>query len=120
MSTLPSPHGPAPSAESDRTALNLAREGACRFTDPELFFPPDAFAPTHPRVRAAKKICDGCPVARQCLELALRHKETHGIWGGMTSVERRHLMRRPGPRRATVPGRSVTGTRRTEPLRSVA
>ena len=27
-------------------------------------------------------ICDSCPVKSKCLEDALNHKETYGVWGG--------------------------------------
>ncbi len=40
----------------------------------------------------AKGICLGCPVQRECLEFALRVHEPHGIWGGLTESERRHLL----------------------------
>jgi WhiB family transcriptional regulator, redox-sensing transcriptional regulator len=35
----------------------------------------------------------GCPVIEQCLRYALRNKEHYGIWGGMTSIERRRYAR---------------------------
>ncbi len=40
----------------------------------------------------AKCICLGCPVRRECLDFAMRVREPHGIWGGMTEAERRHLL----------------------------
>ena len=44
--------------------------------------------------RAAKRICAMCPVAEECLEYALAHKERWGIWGGYSERERRKLERR--------------------------
>ena len=38
--------------------------------------------------RAAKDICEGCPVKDECLEFALRNKIEYGIWGGLTPQER--------------------------------
>ena len=55
----------------------------------------------------ACRLCQGCPVRAQCLELAL-HLEgqgtrsakgySHGVWGGMTADEREPLIaaRKPG------------------------
>lgn len=36
----------------------------------------------------AKRICDGCPVADQCLAYALADPRLHGIWGGTNETER--------------------------------
>jgi WhiB family redox-sensing transcriptional regulator len=69
---------------------------ACRGEDSSLFF-----APNHPetkdekhiREREAKSICAICPVRIECLEYAVRIRETHGIWGGLNELERRLLIR---------------------------
>jgi len=45
-------------------------------------------------IGAAKAICASCPVAVLCGEHALAFNETEGVWGGMTSDERRSLHRR--------------------------
>lgn len=70
-------------------------EAGCQGIDPEVFFP------ERPSDRAleAKAICRGCPVRTQCLEFALATRLDHGVWGGMTEVERRSL-RRSRQRRA--------------------
>ena len=61
---------------------------ACRGIDPELFYiPGDSEAKSAPAVR----VCDGCPVAEQCLGWALKHGEDHGVWGGTTPKQRRAL-----------------------------
>ena len=39
-------------------------------------------------VRVAKAICHACPVREECLDYAVRNLEI-GIWGGMTTDERR-------------------------------
>lgn len=65
--------------------LDWHDDGACRYVDPELFFPdgtPD------PRAIA---ICDGCPVKQTCLDDALPDPQRIGIWGGTTSSERDRL-----------------------------
>lgn len=63
---------------------------ACLHADPELFFPErrDRHAP-----RAAKAVCGGCPVLRECRDYALADETLVGIWGGTTERERRALRR---------------------------
>ena len=39
----------------------------------------------------ARQICAGCPVRQPCLDYALSHGITHGIWGGLTERDRRPL-----------------------------
>lgn len=46
------------------------------------------------KVAVAKRVCDGCPVSPQCLRWALKARERHGVWGGMTPRERDTLLRR--------------------------
>ena len=74
-------------------------KAACRGPESVLFFPPPL--PERREVREgretkAKEICFECPVRRECLEFALRVREHHGIWGGLTEAERRRL---PAPER---------------------
>ncbi|HYZ53175.1 MAG TPA: WhiB family transcriptional regulator [Streptosporangiaceae bacterium] len=68
---------------------------ACRRpdVDPEWFFPVGDTGPALREVAAAKAVCAGCPVARECLDWALRMGEAAGIWGGTTPEERRVLRR---------------------------
>ena len=44
-------------------------------------------------VTEAKKYCGRCPVQKDCLEHALKFEEV-GVWGGMTTTERRKEVRR--------------------------
>ncbi|MFN6547222.1 WhiB family transcriptional regulator [Mycolicibacterium nivoides] len=66
---------------------------ACRGADPTLFFKPD----NEPRARAAhrerlaKQICHTCPVMLACRSHSVHAGESHGIWGGLTAIERRGL-----------------------------
>lgn len=39
----------------------------------------------------AKEICRTCPVKAPCLDYAIRIREHHGIWGGLSEAERRNL-----------------------------
>jgi WhiB family transcriptional regulator, redox-sensing transcriptional regulator len=75
--------------------------GACRETDPELFFPIALEGSAVEEIAAARAICGRCEVRRQCLAYALRTMP-HGIWGGTTREERIALRAavRPGAPRA--------------------
>jgi WhiB family redox-sensing transcriptional regulator len=70
---------------------------ACRGEDSALFFAPNYFERREQkdaREAKAKAICAVCPVRADCLDFALRVRETHGIWGGLNEQERRQLLRR--------------------------
>src|SRR2546429_4670702 len=43
---------------------------ACRSADPELFFPVSAAGPSRVETAAAKAVCAGCDVRRECLAFA--------------------------------------------------
>jgi hypothetical protein len=46
------------------------------------------------QVRSAKDLCNTvCEIRNACLEYALEHNETYGIWGGTSPRERMILMR---------------------------
>lgn len=60
----------------------------CRYGDPELFFPRGDGAPGREQEKAAKKICDRCPVVAECLDWALERRVRYGIWGGKSLEER--------------------------------
>jgi WhiB family redox-sensing transcriptional regulator len=74
---------------------NWRSSGACRSADPDLFFPVSGKGPADKQIARAKMICAGCGVRRECLEFALAHDQTYGIWGGTTVEDRqRHRRRR--------------------------
>lgn len=65
---------------------------------PELYFPEKSTSDLRDsskyddltQAQLAKKNCvQECPVMWECRAYALAHKEIDGIWGGMTSSERR-------------------------------
>jgi len=61
---------------------------ACAETDPELWFPTGGG-----NGRAGKKICGGCPVQAECLQVALETGDVeHGILGGLSPRDRRKLL----------------------------
>ena len=64
------------------------KDAACRGMPPELFFP-DRDEP----IDEALTVCASCPVRMDCLEWALRTREDHGVFGGMSADRRRHLWR---------------------------
>lgn len=67
----------------------------CGQTDPEEFFPVKGGD-----VSLACRICQACGVRLECLEFALTHNETTGVWGGLTDRERRKLKRQRRNQRA--------------------
>ncbi|MXZ67494.1 MAG: WhiB family transcriptional regulator [Acidimicrobiia bacterium] len=66
-------------------------QAACRTTDPGVFFPDPGDVVG---VERARQVCDGCPVATECLSYAVGTNQTEGIWGGTTPGERRRLRQR--------------------------
>lgn len=73
------------------------RGGAqCQGESAGLFFPPsscESREERQAREQAARALCTRCEVREQCLEYALYVQEPHGIWGGLTELERRRLLR---------------------------
>ena len=64
-------------------------DARCTDTDPELWFPElDSVW----RARAAKRICEKCPVKKECLDYALVNRFRDGIWGGLSPTERNRLL----------------------------
>jgi WhiB family redox-sensing transcriptional regulator len=59
---------------------------ACRGADLNVFFPGRGES-----AEPARQICASCPVRQPCLDYALSHGITHGIWGGLTERDRRPL-----------------------------
>ncbi len=70
--------------------------GACRGSNPELFFHPEGERGASRRNRdaTAKAICLRCPVIAQCAAHALAVREPYGVWGGLTEDEREELYAR--------------------------
>ncbi|MFC9557511.1 WhiB family transcriptional regulator [Rhodococcus sp. NPDC056960] len=76
---------PAPSADEWEWQMN----GACRGADSDLFFE----ARTELVEAQAKRICSDCPVLARCRQYAVDASEPHGIWGGLTPLEREKARR---------------------------
>jgi WhiB family transcriptional regulator, redox-sensing transcriptional regulator len=69
--------------------VNWRDGAACREVDWDLFFPVGTAGPALARIAEAKQVCLACPVQAQCLDWALGHSITDGVWGGTTAEERR-------------------------------
>ena len=56
----------------------------------EVFFPEDSPRGSRRQLeQQAKSICGGCPVLDQCRAHAMNTPEAHGVWGALTSAERK-------------------------------
>jgi len=67
---------------------------ACVGTSPDIFFPSPGARLTK---SVALAVCARCPVREPCLQLALDHNETDGIYGGLGPDERAQLLRAAAP-----------------------
>ena len=70
-------------------------QAACRTLPLDVFFPP-----AEQEADVAKTVCSACLVKDPCLEAAIAAGERFGIWGGLTSDERRTLIARRRARAA--------------------
>lgn len=71
------------------------QQAACKGQCAPVFFPPLHFEGKQARLsreRRAKAICAGCEVRAECLDFALKTAEPHGVWGGLSELERRALV----------------------------
>ncbi len=67
-------------------------DAECRGNDRSIFYPPSWAERRDERDRRearAKAICAQCRVRNDCLRYALAQRDQHGIWGGLTELERR-------------------------------
>jgi WhiB family redox-sensing transcriptional regulator len=62
-------------------------DAACRSIPVELFFPL-----IEQESDDAKAVCLSCTVREPCLEFAIEAGERFGVWGGLTSQERRSVV----------------------------
>jgi len=78
--------------------MSWRHRAACRFEEPELFFPVGTGEPALRQFAEAKSVCRRCPVVSSCLTWALETRQHSGVWGGMSEDERRGLrqVRSPG------------------------
>lgn len=67
-------------------AMEWVEKARCKEVGTDVFFPEKSEMVAAMR---ARRVCSRCEVKAECLEFGIN--EEHGIWGGLTSVERRHL-----------------------------
>lgn len=87
-------------------------KAACKGMDTDTIFYPE-----HPHTSAgdaARAVCEGCPVRKECLEWAMATHEPDGIWGGRTWRQRRRL---GADRRRRARGETTTSQRKHEVIR---
>lgn len=77
------------SGQAARARADWRQAAACR--DLDLFFPIGTTGPAASQIADAKRVCEACPVRIPCLNWAMRHYQDHGIWGGVTELERQAL-----------------------------
>lgn len=69
--------------EADRTWMTAA---ACRGQDPAVFFPDRGRGEL---IAQAQAVCDNCPVREACADYADGNGEQYGVWGGLSTEQRR-------------------------------
>lgn len=86
-------------------------DAACRGMDTDLFYPKGTVdRDARRKIEAAKKVCAGCPVRRQCRTEGVG--EPYGVWGGLTPEDRGVVMpRRRGEEAVRVADRVLDGVR---------
>ena len=67
---------------------------ACLDEDPELFFPIGNTGPAFRQIEEAKAVCRRCEVRETCRSWAMESGKDDGVWGGLSTDERRALKRR--------------------------
>lgn len=65
--------------------MDWQEEAKCRETDPDAFFPDTIYL-----AREAIRVCQRCPVADQCLQMAIDNEETNGVWGGVDFTNKKN------------------------------
>jgi WhiB family transcriptional regulator, redox-sensing transcriptional regulator len=71
------------------------RRAACRGQGFDAWFPPGH--DYGEEAEAGKLVCAACPVRAECLDYALDGRIRHGLWGGLTPMERRAFLRQRAP-----------------------
>ena len=76
------------------TIIDWREIGACRDSDPDLFFPIGTTGIAATQIRQAVAICTACAIQDECLHYALETNQEAGIWGGYPEDDRRRLRKR--------------------------
>lgn len=64
---------------------------ACRWEDPDLFFPVGQNTRARQQTQDAKQVCALCPARVACLDWAVDSRQYAGVWGGLSEEERQGL-----------------------------
>ena len=70
------------------SSTELFERAKCRGKDTDWFFPENG-----ENLRKQRVFCSDCPVRLPCVEYALEHKLSDGVWGGTSPAERDNLRR---------------------------
>lgn len=71
-------------------------DAACASMGLERFFLRAGLNRAASEVQETLAICQSCPVQAECLEYALRHRITQGVWGGTLPSDRANLIEAVG------------------------
>jgi hypothetical protein len=74
-------------------ARDQAEEDPQCYNYPEAFFPDKGGGFMANELKWAKDTCAVCPIQKLCGEYGVKW-ERHGVWGGLSSVERREIRRK--------------------------
>lgn len=73
------------------------KQGTCRGLPGDWWFTPDDDQRHRESALPGIEICQTCAVRQECLNYALTNGEKAGIWGGLTTKQRRALSSRSNP-----------------------
>ncbi|WP_082921190.1 WhiB family transcriptional regulator [Rhodococcus sp. D-6] len=90
---MPSLTSSTPRLQPCLEAWDWQLRARCRGFSTAAFFPPDreTRGARLRREQEAKRVCQQCPVVRECRSHALRVGERYGVWGGTSETDRRDL-----------------------------
>jgi WhiB family redox-sensing transcriptional regulator len=80
--------------ELEERAEPWKRDALCRERGDVNFFPTRG---RNVELEEARRVCRRCAVQAECLEYALAHRVSFGVWGA-TSERQRHALRLQSPR----------------------
>lgn len=82
---------------------------ACSDEDPEKFFPSTQGVAGRRQAEAAERICQGCPVQRECRDHKNRTGAASGVWGGRKPIPKATSASHGGPHRKYMPHGTEAG-----------
>ena len=77
-----------------KTIIELSDETPCQqnpdYWDDDL--PGTDWETRKSQIEGAKRLCNGCPVKFLCREYAITARESSGVWGGLSTVDREKMI----------------------------